>query len=146
CADLHAVVALAVAIALDDTLAADLGITSATDPVPVEQAQPGEGDLPRERKPKPVPTRSGPGLAVTAAGGVFVGPTPRLSGGGLVSFDIRPRDHFDLRLGAFATHLPTFELDSGRVAVTVAAGRFDLCWGSEPIEVRLRICGGVAGG
>jgi hypothetical protein len=30
--------------------------------------------------------------------------------------------------------------------VLVAAGRFDLCWGTEPIEVRLRVCGGVAGG
>src|SRR5690606_21438560 len=46
CADLHAVVALAVAIALDDTLAMDLGIVATTAPAaPIEQVRPGEGDL-----------------------------------------------------------------------------------------------------
>lgn len=144
CTDLHAVVSLAIAIALDDTLAGELGIV---DPLaPVEQVQPGDGDLPRERKPRPTPDRRGPGLAVTAAGAMFAGLTPRLSAGGLVSFDIRPRDHVDVRLGLLATHLPSFELDSGRVAATVAAGRVDLCWGTEPIAVRLRVCGGLAGG
>jgi hypothetical protein len=146
CADLHAVVALTIAIALDDTLASELGIVEAPDPLaPIEQVQPGDGDLPRERG-KPTRQRRGPGLSLTAAGGVFAGLTPRLSAGGLVSFDIRPRDHFDLRIAALATHLPSFNLDAGHVAVTLAAGRFDLCWGTKPIEVRLRVCGGVAGG
>ncbi|MFO7564530.1 MAG: hypothetical protein R6X02_17930 [Enhygromyxa sp.] len=144
CADLHAIVALAIAIALDDTLAGELGIVAP--PPAVEQIQAGDGDLPRERRPKPTPKRKGPGLSVTAAGGLFAGLTPRLTGGGLVSFDIRPRDHFDLRIGALATHLPRFDLDSGRVAVTVAAGRFDLCWGTGPFAVRARMCGGLAGG
>jgi hypothetical protein len=144
CADLHAVVALAVAIALDGQLAHELGIVES--PGPTEQIQAGDGDLPRERKPKPTPDRKGPGLAVTAAAGMFAGVTPRLSAGGLLSFDIRPRDHFDLRIGALATHLPGFELDSGRVAVTLAAGRFDLCWGTKPAAVRARVCGGAAGG
>lgn len=147
CDDLHAVVALAIAIALDDTLAGELGILAPPEPPPpVEQVTPGDGDLPRERRKPTRPTRAGPGLAVSAAGGVFAGLTPRLSAGGLVSFDIRPRDHFDVRLGALASYLPAFNLDTGRVAVTLAAGRFDLCWGTEPIEVRLRVCGGVAGG
>lgn len=147
CADLHAVVALAIAIALDDTLASELGIVApAEQPKPVDQVEAGDGDLPRDRGKKPTPTRKGPGLAVTAAAGLFAGLTPRLSAGGLVSFDIRPRDHFDIRLGVLATHLPKLDLDTGHVAVTLAAGRADLCWGTAPIEVRLRICGGVAGG
>ena len=147
CADLHAVVALAIAIALDDTLASELGIveTTTTTPVDVDQVEPGEGDLPRERR-KPTPSRAGPGLAVTAAGGLFAGLTPRLSAGGLLSFDIRPRDHFDVRLGALTTYLPRFDLESGRASVILAAGRVDLCWGTEPMQVRLRVCGGVAGG
>jgi hypothetical protein len=146
CADLHAVVALAIAIALDDALAVELGIVDAPDhPALVEQIEAGDGDLPRERG-KPTTTRAGPSLAVTAAGGVFAGLSPRLSAGGLLSFDIRPRDHFDVRLGALATYLPWFNLDAGRVAVTLAAGRFDLCWGTEPIVIRFRVCAGVAGG
>lgn len=145
CADLHAVVALAIAIALDDALPAELGIVDAT---PAEQVTPGEGDLPAlERNVGPATrTRRGPALALTAAAGVFAGVTPRLSAGGLLSFDIRPREHFDLRLAALATHQPNIALDEGRVAVSVAAGRLDLCWGTAPLAVRLRLCGGAAGG
>jgi hypothetical protein len=148
CADLHAVVALAIAIALDDTLASELGIIEAGDPLaPVDQVEPGDGDLPSDRdRPTPTTRRRGPALAVTAAAGVFGGLTPKLSAGGLLSFDIRPRDHFDVRIGGLATHLPSFALDAGEVAVTLAAGRVDLCWGTQPIAVRLRVCGGVAGG
>lgn len=147
CADLHAVVALAIAIALDDSLASELGIVEASkQPRPVEQVAAGDGDLPRERRSSTDKRREGPDLAVTAAGGLFAGLTPRLSAGGLVSFDIRPRDHFDVRLGVLATHMPHFDLDAGRVAVTLAAGRVDLCWGTAPIEVRLRVCGAAAGG
>jgi hypothetical protein len=146
CADLHAVVALAIAIALDDTLAGELGIVEPHDPLaPVEQVTAGDGDLPK-LAPRPSPSRRGPALAVTVAAGVFAGLTPRLSGGGLVSFDIRPREHFDLRIGGLATHLPGFALDTGEVAVTVAAGRLDLCWGTKPMAVRLRVCGGAAAG
>ncbi len=148
CADLHAVVALAIAIALDDTLAGELGIVEAPAPLaPVEQVEAGDGDLPHDRKqPKPAPKRPGPALAVTAAVGVFAGLTPRLSAGGLLSLDIRPRDHLDIRVGGLATHLPNFALDEGQVAVTLAAGRVDLCWGTKPLAVRLRACGGAAGG
>ena len=143
CADLHAVVALAIAIALDDSLASELGIAP-----PVEQVQPGEGDLPnfeREREREP-PPRPGPAFAITAAAAAFVGPTPRLSAGGELFFDLRPLDHFDIRVGGFATHLPSFPLGEGQVAVTVAAGRLDLCWGTAPRSVRLRLCGGLAAG
>lgn len=147
CADLHAVVALAIAIALDNTLAGELGIVEAVDPLaPVDQVEADDGDLPRDSTRPRSSTRRGPALALTAAAGVFAGLTPRLSAGGLLSFDIRPRDHFDVRVGGLATHLPNFALDEGEVAVTVAAGRVDLCWGTEPITVRLRLCGGVAGG
>jgi hypothetical protein len=155
CADLHATVTLAIAIALDDTLATELGIVEAPSPNPepeprddgLEQAEPEADDIP-SRPPRELPPRrrSGPPLAITAAGAMFAGVTPRVSAGGLLSFDIRPRDHFDLRLGALVTHLPGFALDSGEVAVTLAAGRFDLCWGTEPMVIRLRLCGGVAGG
>jgi hypothetical protein len=149
CADLHAVVALALAIALDDTLAGELGIVAPPNPLApsrsVAQIEARDGDLPAE----PAPTRDRaerPALAVTAAAGVFAGLTPRLSAGGTLSFDIRPRDHFDVRLGALATHLPGFALDTGEVAITLAAARVDLCWGSAPISVRVRVCGGMAGG
>jgi hypothetical protein len=155
CTDLHAVVGLAIAIALDDALPVELGIVELEpepEPEPVEQVHAGEGDVPDFTDERPASTRRrGPALALTAAAGAFVGVTPRASFGGLLSFDMRPREHFDVRIGALATHLPGFELDApgyddGRVAVTVAAGRIDLCWGTTPRRVRARICGGVAGG
>jgi hypothetical protein len=150
CPDLHAVVALALAIALDDTLASSLGIV-VVEPAAVEQILPGEGDVPlleptpRDAEPA-ADTRRGPALALSFAAAAFVGITPALSGGGELFFDIRPLEHFDLRLGALATHLPNFALDRGRVGITVAAGRLDLCWGSTPTRVRLRACAGAAGG
>jgi hypothetical protein len=148
CADLHAVVGLAIAIALDDALPVELGII---DPVPVEQAHAGEGDVPDfTDEAEPPLRRRGPGLSLMGAAGAFIGVTPRASFGGLLSFDIRPLEHFDVRIGALATHLPGFELDAagyeGRVAVTVAAGRVDLCWGTTPRRVRARLCGGASGG
>jgi hypothetical protein len=151
CTDLHAVVALAIAIALDDALPVELGIVDPA-PEPVEQVGAGEGDVPDfTDEQEPTPRRRGPAFAVTAAAGTFVGVTPRASFGALGSFDIRPLEHFDVRIGALVTHLPGFELDApgygeGRVAVTVAAGRVDLCWGTSPRRVRARLCGGVAGG
>jgi hypothetical protein len=154
CADLHAVVALAIAIALDDALPVELGIIDPqqVDPVEVEQVGPGEGDIPdfSDDETTQTPRRRGPALAVTAAAAAFMGVTPRASFGGLLSFDIRPLEHFDVRVGALATHLPRFGLDApgygGQVDVTVAAARVDLCWGTTPRRVRARLCGGAAGG
>jgi hypothetical protein len=150
CTDLHAVVALAIAIALDDALPVELGIVDPP-PEPVEQVDAGTGDVPDfTDEPDPKPRRRGPAFAVTIAPAAFVGVAPRASFGGLASFDIRPLEHFDVRLGVLATHLPRFELDAlgyeGRVGVTVAAGRVDLCWGTSPRRVRARLCAGVAGG
>lgn len=166
CEDLHAVVALAIAIALDDSLASDLGIVEPAEPsapadplapvepsepadplAPVDQQAPGEGDLPRlEPRPRPPLDRPGPALALTPLALISAGLTPRLTGGAGLSFDIRPRDHFDVRLGGLVVHESGIPLSTGRVAMTLAAGRVDLCWGTAPLTVRLRLCAGVAGG
>lgn len=146
CEDLHAVVGLAIAIALDDTLAGELGVVEPTRVGPAVQVGPGEGDLPRFDTPRRPDGRRRPVFGITAAAGLFAGLTPRLSAGGLLAFDLRPLDHFDLRVSALATHTPRVALDQGSVAVTVAAGRFDLCWGTAPLSVRLRLCGGFAAG
>lgn len=153
CTDLHAVVGLAIAIALDDALPAELGIAVPEPPEPAEQIDAGEGDLPDfsddETEPEP-PRRRGPGLAVAVEAGAFIGITPRASFGALASLDIRPLDHFDVRIGALATHLPRFQLDwpgyDGNVDTTVAAGRLDLCLGTKPRRVRGRVCAGAAAG
>ncbi len=165
CADRHAVVALAIAIALDDTLAAELGLQ--VDP---EQKTPDEHRDGSDEEPggghrdggvvqatddelppwgddgagTARPTRTP--LSLTFAGGVFAGVTPRLSAGGLLSFDVRPLRHFDVRFGVLGSHLGHLPLEEGAVAVTLAAGRVDLCWGTLPRSIRLRACGGFAGG
>jgi hypothetical protein len=158
CTDLHAVVGLAIAIALDDALPPELGIVVPEPPEPVEpveQVEAGAGDLPDfsdddDEPESESPRRRGPVLAVTVEAGAFVGLTPRASLGGLASLDIRPLDHFDVRIGALVTHLPRFELDwpgyDGHVDISVAAGRLDLCWGTAPRRVRGRVCAGAAGG
>ena len=77
-------------------------------------------------------------LGLSAAAGVFAGVHPQLAAGGSLTFDMRPRDHFDVRLGALITHAPAIRFEEGSVASTLAAGRVDLCWGTTPQRVRLR--------
>jgi hypothetical protein len=104
CADLHAVVGLAIAIALDDALPIELGIVK---PAPVEQVRAGESDVPDfSDEPDAAPRRRGPGLSLMGAAAAFVGVSPRASFGGLLSLDIRPLAHVDVRIGALTTHLP----------------------------------------
>ncbi|GEM_PF-2243721 len=151
CADLHAVLALAIAIALDDTLATELGIVPPPSPVPVEVDTPppieaGEGDLPDFEDPRPPERRARPRMGLSAVAGLYAGVAPRLSAGGALSFDVWPTDHLDIRIGVSTTHLPGYPLGAGTVATSIATGRFDLCWGTAPLAVRLRLCAGFAGG
>lgn len=156
CADRHAVVALAIAIALDDTLAEELGLIAPlepddsgepnppAEPEPTEQVH--EDELPSDDSATSEALGRRTKLGLTAAAGVFGGVHPQLAAGGSLTFDMRPRPHFDLRVGAMATHAPTLRFLEGSVASTVAAGRVDLCWGTLPRTIRLRLCGGFAGG
>lgn len=153
CADRHAVVALAIAIALDDTLAEELGILAplepAIEPTPSEPepvVQATEDEQPSDELERPPPASRRPRMGLTLAAGMFGGVHPQLGAGGLSSFDIRPVAHFDLRIGGFATHVPDVRFSEGTLASTVAAARLDLCWGTSPRRVRLRVCGGFAGG
>jgi hypothetical protein len=151
CADRHAVVALAIAIALDDTLAEELGLIAPAPPMPREptaviQATDDErpiDDL--EPVHQPPPSRR-PRLGVTLAAGMFGGLHPQLGAGGLASFDVRALPHFDLRFAGFGSHVPNVRFAEGTIASTIVAGRFDMCWGTLPRTVRLRICGGFAAG
>jgi hypothetical protein len=150
CADRHAVIALAIAIALDDTLAEELGLIAPPEPLPTEpivviQATDDERPI-DDLEPRPEPTLRRPRLGVTLAAGMFGGLHPQLGAGGLATFDVRPLAHFDIRFGGFASHVPDLRFSEGVVASTIAAGRLDLCWGTLPRTVRLRICGGVAAG
>ncbi|MFV8755594.1 hypothetical protein ACNOYE_34015 [Nannocystaceae bacterium ST9] len=150
CADRHAVVALAIAIALDDTLAEELGLIAGPSepsetPEPTAVIQVTDDELPQDEPEPELPSRR-PGLGLTLAAGMFGGMHPQLGAGGLLSFDVRPLPHFDLRFGGFASHVPGVRFSEGTIASTVAAGRFDMCWGTLPRTVRLRICGGIAAG
>lgn len=150
CADRHAVVALAIAIALDDTLAEELGLIAPAPPMPREptpaiQATDDERPI-DDLEPDQPPRSRRPRLGVTLAAGMFGGMHPQLGAGGLASFDIRALPHFDLRLGGFGSHVPDVRFSEGTIASTIAAGRFDMCWGTLPRTVRLRICGGFAAG
>jgi hypothetical protein len=152
CADRHAVVALAIAIALDDTLAEQLGLIDPAEPPPPEpepivviQATDDERPI-DDLEPEQPPVSRRPRLGVTLAAGMFGGLHPQLGAGGSASFDVRPLPHFDLRLSGFASHVPDLRFSEGTIASTIAAGRFDMCWGTLPRTVRLRLCGGFAAG
>lgn len=151
CADRHAVIALAIAIALDDTLAEELGlIAPGEEPTPLESkpvvpATDDERPMDELAPTQPEPARRAR-LGVTLAAGVFGGVHPQLGAGGLASFDVRPLPHLDVRVGGFATHVADLRFSEGTIASTVAAGRIDLCWGTLPRTVRLRLCGGLAAG
>jgi hypothetical protein len=150
CTDRHAVVALAIAIALDDTLAEELGLIAPAEPTPVEPTpvvQATDDELPLDdTDPIEAPRPRRPRMGVTLAAGMFGGLHPQLGAGGLAGFDIRPLPHFDVRLSGFASHVAGLRFSEGTIGSTIAAGRLDLCWGTLPRSVRLRICGGFAAG
>ncbi len=149
CADRHAVVALAIAIALDDTLAEQLGLIEPEpiepEPTEPEVVQATDDELPVDEPEPELPSRR-PTLGLTLAGGMFGGAHPQLGAGGIVAFDVRALAHFDLRIGGLVSHLPDLRFLEGTIASTIAAGRLDLCWATLPRSVRLRLCGGFAAG
>jgi hypothetical protein len=127
CAQLHAVVGLAIAIAINAAVLEAEGI--------------------RETKPVPIvePLRWNAGLDASASYNALRG----LGLGGALRFAVRLGTSFDTRLSLFGLHNwnQSVEDEQGRFFTVVIACRIDGCIGSDLLKwVRLHACMGVAAG
>jgi hypothetical protein len=152
CADLHAVVGLAIAIALDDTLAIQLTKPPPTKPEPRPPAQAGPYDLPPAPPPEvapPPPPLRGPLVIMSAAPLVLINVLPGAVGGADLGFELGfgRRLSSDLRLSGWFVHGNERTLLDGSADMTLPAGALDVCLGSpRGPRVRARLCAGMTAG
>lgn len=156
CDDLHSVVALAIALAVDATVLESVGIASTPPPV-VPEPVPGPPNPPRPRpstaaiEPSPLPDLSPRPLPPWALRGqlrglLTVGVPPTLGGGGQLGLEAGWRGLVDLQLGALATSSGSQPAGEGTLTIALIAGRADVCVGPQLRRVRPRVCGGALAG
>ncbi|MCY0985627.1 hypothetical protein OV203_00695 [Nannocystis sp. ILAH1] len=153
CSDLHALVGLAIAIAVDAAVLEGLGY---------EVIEPGEGSVPQAQDPErpPLQRRSRRGeasegpvrrasVSVVAAvrGGAWLGVLPGLAGGGGAQLELGWRRWVDLRAGLFGGYGGPRAIDADTVVKpSLVGGRLDVCAALARPRVRPRLCFGAAGG
>ncbi len=155
CLDLHAVVGLAVAMALE---AAVVESEAAPPKPPVPEPEPKP-----KPKPKPVvaPAPPAPGprppveppstpepdprtsVELLLQGHMLLAPTLGVAGGGQLLLELGWVPWNRLRAGALAEFWPTADLHTGAYALTGIAGRVDTCFGGNIWKVRPNFCAGV---
>lgn len=144
CADMHAVVGLAIALAIDatllETVAGDPG-RPARPPDPPPYRPP---EIARTPKPKPKPRSWRLWAEVT--GQLSIGAPPDVGGGGRVALRTSWRQILDLSVGALAGSAGRARIGEGRALLSVVAGRFDVCAGPPWTRLRPRGCAGVIAG
>lgn len=155
CADLHSVVGLAIALAIDATLLENLQREPDPEPPPdVEVDPPIE---PPKRDPPPVvapPTEPRPkaprprawALWSEITGLLSIGAPPGLGGGARFGLYGRWREIVDLGAGMVAQSSGAEPIGTGMALFSVAAGRVDVCAGPRLGRVRLRGCTGLIAG
>lgn len=159
CLDLHAVVGLAVAMALEAAVVAAQSQPPAPEPEPPE-AEPTPRPPVRpspEPPPKappapeiravepspPTPTRR-TSVALLFAGGLMVAPSIGLGGGGTALVELGWIHWHRLRFGALGGVWPSSELYSGSYSLAAVGGRLDTCFGGTLGAVRPNFCAGFA--
>lgn len=158
CDDLHAVVALAIALAVDATVLESVGIAPEPQPPVLEPppaaevsppAEPAVGPAPRfegTAAPDLTPRESHWALRLVGRGVLTVGLPPTLGGGGQLGVEAGWRERVDLHLGVLASSAGPQPVDQATLAITLVAARADACVGPRLGRVRPRICGGVLAG
>lgn len=162
CHDLHSVVGLAIALAVDATVLESVGISApeaeAVEPPPPRP--PAESELEVVIPTTPPPTSDpglGPGLDLTPrpspwewrlhGGGLVTIGAPRPMGGGAeLGIELGWRDRLDVQLGALVTSAGWQPVEEGTVDITLMAGRADVCAGFRVERIRPRFCGGLVAG
>jgi hypothetical protein len=156
CADVHSVVGLAIALAIDATLMDSLQrdppeVVPEPDPEPKPEPEPEPEPAPT---PKPIPTTPRPPKPKprewtlwSEITGVFsIGAPPGVGGGARFGLYARWREIVDLGAGMVAQSSGSERVGEGSALMSAAAGRIDVCAGPRVARVRIRGCtGGIAG-
>jgi hypothetical protein len=158
CGDAHAAVGLAIAMAIDATILASLGVDETVpqpspEPPPPPPPEPAPSEPPPSEPPPPEPPspESPPKMQVRGrVGAIFtIGDPPGLGGGGELGVELGFLDLVDLHLGVMAATSGRRTIDSElgtSVAASLVAGRFDVCTGPWVGKVRPRACVGAVAG
>lgn len=150
CSDLHAVIGLAIAMAIDASVLASLGyeVIEGTQPV-----APGvDNELPplQARRPaapaSPPPRRARVRAAAAVRGALWVGTLPGIAGGGQLQVELGWRPWFELRAGVLGGGGKPQPLGNGTVELGLVAGRVDACFGVARRRLRPRLCVGPTAG
>jgi hypothetical protein len=151
CDELHAVVGLAIALAIDATVLD----SRSPPPAPVRRTAPQaeEGENPLAPRPeKIIPAGPSPPTALWSGrlalvGGLSVGTPPGLAGIGRFSFEASWREWVDIRIGVLGGSTGRQPAGSGTAVFSVAGALLDVCAGPRLARiVRPRLCvGSVAG-
>lgn len=160
CLDLHAVVGLAVAMAIEVAVVESRKL----DPLENMHTQP-ETSAPvpassgeRLKNPRVDPATAPPSTVVappppqtsvraTAHGLVLIG-LPTVAGGAQLGVDFQWPHPYSLRLQGLGGYRQGLTLGAGQLDVGIVAGRLDNCFGraKAPQQVRTRVCLGLGGG
>lgn len=151
CAELHAVVGLAVAIAVDTSVLEGLGydVVGPDEPTNPQAYDPERPPLTRRTREGTQPARREPRVAVTAAirGEFWLALLPGLGAGGSGQIELGWRKFVDLRLAVFGGYGGQRTIGEGSlVGLGLVGGRVDVCAALPRRRVRPRLCFGPAGG
>ncbi|MEC7523696.1 MAG: hypothetical protein VYE22_27685 [Myxococcota bacterium] len=142
CADRRAVVALAVALAVDAALLESLR----ADAPPSADAPPPASPPPASPSPAPPPAPPIVRLELAAEGQALFEVLPEVAGAWQVGPRLVIADAFELALSAWVTSVSGAALAEGRVSAQLAGGRLDACVRRPIGAIYLRGCGGAAAG
>lgn len=146
CADLHAVVGLAIALAIDATLLESVAGNPRRppDPPPREPDVSPESETPRvrPRAARPRPWR----LWGEVTAQLSIGAPLDVGGGARVGLRASWRRILDLSVGALAISSGREAIGDGSAVFSAVAGRFDVCAGPPWPRLRPRGCVGVIAG
>lgn len=150
CSDLHAVLGLAIAMAIDSAVLVGLGYEVIDSAPPPRPAPAVDNERPPLLARRPL-SASAPGRARLRAvaavrGGLWVGVIPGVAGGGQLQVELGWRPWFELRLGVLGGYGERRALGSGTVDIGLVAGRLDACFGVQRRRLRPRLCLGPAAG
>lgn len=148
CADLHAAVGLAIALAIDASVLDTLGVPPPAPPPAVDDARDEEAPLVPVVAPPPVVAEP---RKLHAAGIVsaiaMVGAPPGAAFGGELVAELGPARWIDLDLGVVAAGGLRVRLQQGDAAPVLVAARVAACPGRAFAgKVRLRLCVGLDAG
>jgi len=150
CSDLHAVLGLAIAMAIDASVLESLGYEVVEGPQPAPQAV--ESELPplqarRAVAPAPAPPRRARLRAVAGVrAGLWLEALPGIAGGGQLQVELGWRPWIELRAGVLGGRGGQRPLGPGSVQFGLVAGRLDACFGVARRRLRPRLCLGPAAG